>query len=58
MDMDFKLAQESGIHTPDAVGFMPFKEVDGKIQLDLETFKFDRTETPTRNYERRQRRRK
>ena len=31
---------------------------DGKIQLDLETFKFDRTETPTRNYERRQRRRK
>lgn len=29
---------------------------DGKIQLDLETFKFDRTET--RNYERRQRRRK
>ena len=35
MDMDFKLAQESGIHTPDAVGFMPFKEVDGKIQLDL-----------------------
>ena len=31
---------------------------DGKIQLDLETFKFDRTETPTRNYERSQRRRK
>ena len=31
---------------------------DGKIQLDLETFKFDHTETPTRNYERRQRRRK
>lgn len=31
---------------------------DGKIQLDLETFKFDRTEAPTRNYERRQRRRK
>lgn len=31
---------------------------DGKIQLDLETFKFDRTETPQRNYERRQRRRK
>lgn len=31
---------------------------DGKILLDLETFKFDRTETPTRNYERRQRRRK
>lgn len=31
---------------------------DGKIQLDLETFKFDRTEKPTRNYERRQRRRK
>ncbi len=31
---------------------------DGKIHLDLETFKFDRTETPTRNYERRQRRRK
>lgn len=31
---------------------------DDKIQLDLETFKFDRTETPTRNYERRQRRRK
>lgn len=31
---------------------------DGKIQLDLETFKFDRTEIPTRNYERRQRRRK
>lgn len=31
---------------------------DGKIQLHLETFKFDRTETPTRNYERRQRRRK
>lgn len=31
---------------------------DGKIQLDLETFKFDRTETSTRNYERRQRRRK
>lgn len=31
---------------------------DGKIQLDFETFKFDRTETPTRNYERRQRRRK
>lgn len=31
---------------------------DGKIRLDLETFKFDRTETPTRNYERRQRRRK
>ena len=31
---------------------------DGKIQLDLETFKFDSTETPTRNYERRQRRRK
>lgn len=31
---------------------------DRKIQLDLETFKFDRTETPTRNYERRQRRRK
>lgn len=31
---------------------------DGKIQLDLETFKFDRTETPARNYERRQRRRK
>lgn len=31
---------------------------DGKIQLDLETFKFDRTETPTRNYERIQRRRK
>ena len=31
---------------------------DGKIQLDLETSKFDRTETPTRNYERRQRRRK
>lgn len=31
---------------------------DGMIQLDLETFKFDRTETPTRNYERRQRRRK
>ncbi len=31
---------------------------DGKIQLDLVTFKFDRTETPTRNYERRQRRRK
>ena len=31
---------------------------DGKIQLDLETFKFDRTETQTRNYERRQRRRK
>lgn len=31
---------------------------DGKIKLDLETFKFDRTETPTRNYERRQRRRK
>ena len=30
---------------------------DGKIQLDLETFKFDRTETPTRNYERIQRRR-
>lgn len=31
---------------------------DGKIQLDLETFKFDRTEAPQRNYERRQRRRK
>lgn len=31
---------------------------DGKIQLDLETFKFDHTETPTRNYERRQRLRK
>lgn len=31
---------------------------DGKIQLDLSTFKFDRTEAPTRNTERRQRRRK
>ena len=31
---------------------------DGKIQLDLETCKLDRPETPTRNYERRQRRRK
>lgn len=31
---------------------------DGKIQLDLDTFKFDRTEAPTRNQERRQRRRK
>ena len=31
---------------------------DGKIELDLETLKFDRTETPARNYERRQRRRK
>ena len=31
---------------------------DGKIQLDLSTFKFDRTEAPARNTERRQRRRK
>lgn len=31
---------------------------DGKIQLDLNTFKFDRTEAPTRNQDRRQRRRK
>ena len=31
---------------------------DGKIQLDLTTFKFDRTEAPLRNTERKQRRRK
>ena len=30
----------------------------GKVQLDLSSFKFDRTEMPQRNFEKKQRRRK
>ena len=31
MDFDFKNAQSQGLHTPDAVGFMPYHVENGKI---------------------------